>query len=176
MNALDSSVIRHPSSFIMLDGPSIVAALKECGVTHLVWIPDSELGAWEPALRAEPALKLVRVCREGEAIAVAAGLLIGGKRPVVAIQCTGLFEAGDALRNVVHDLKLPLFLIVGVRSWYAHQQQKTSDSCPVFTEPILQAWRLPYSLLTRDHTAADLATAYRQALADGRAGAVLIAE
>ena len=34
----------------MLDGPSVVAALTECGVTHAVWIPDSELGKWEPAL------------------------------------------------------------------------------------------------------------------------------
>ena len=34
----------------MLDGPSVVAALKESGVTHVVWIPDTELGRWEPAL------------------------------------------------------------------------------------------------------------------------------
>jgi sulfopyruvate decarboxylase TPP-binding subunit len=160
----------------MIEGPAAVAALKECGVTHVVWIPDSELGTWEPALRAEPAIQLLRVCREGEAIAVAAGLLLGGKQPIVAIQCTGFFEAGDAFRNVVHDLKLPLFAIVGVRSWYSHQQKATTDSCPVFTEPILQAWRVPYVLLTRQHTAADLEAAYRQARAEDRAGVVLIAE
>ena len=108
--------------------------------------------------------------------AVAAGLMLGGKRPVVLIQCTGLFEAGDSLRNVVHDLKLPLFLVVGVRSYYPHQQGTSTDSCPVFTEPILQAWRLPYVLLDRRHTPADLAAAYRQARAERRAGAVLLAE
>ena len=123
----------------MLDGPSVVAALKDAGVTHVIWIPDSDLGTWELALRADPDLRLIRVCREGEAIAVAAGLLLGGQRPIVAIQCTGLFEAGDALRNVVHDLKLPLFLVVGVRSYYAHQKKdkataqsshaKLKDSC-----------------------------------------------
>lgn len=160
----------------MLDGPSVAAALRASGVTHVIWIPDSELGTWDVALRAEPGLRLVRVCREGEAIAVAAGLLLGGKQPVVMIQCTGLFEAGDALRNVVHDLKLPLFLVVGVRSWYAHQERATADSCPVFTEPILRAWRLPFVLLTRDHNASDLAEAYRQAREEGRSGAVLIAE
>ena len=101
----------------MFDGPSVVAALKECGVSHVVWVPDSDLGTWEPALLAEPGLKLVRVCREGEAIAVAAGLHLGGRRPVVVMQCTGFFEAGDAFRNIVHDLKLPLLFIVGVRSY-----------------------------------------------------------
>ena len=160
----------------MLDGPAVVAALKGCGVTHVIWIPDSELGTWEPALAGPGGLPLVRVCREGEAIGVAAGLLIGGQRPVVLIQCTGLFEAGDALRNLVHDLKLPLFFVIGVRNWYAHQEGKTADNCPVFTEPILQAWRLPYVLLDRRHTPADLAAAYRQARAERRAGAVLLAE
>jgi sulfopyruvate decarboxylase TPP-binding subunit len=160
----------------MIEGREVVAALKESGVTHLVWLPDSEIGTWEAALRAEPAIQLIRVCREGEAMAVAAGLLLGGKQPIVAIQCTGFFEAGDAFRNVVHDLKLPLFVIVGVRSWYAHQQKATADSCPVFTEPVVQAWRVPYVLLTREHTAADLAAAYRQARAENRAGLALIAE
>ena len=160
----------------MLDGPSVVAAFKECGITHVVWIPDSEIGTWEPALRAEPALQLIRVCREGEAMAVAAGLLLGGKRPVVLIQCTGLFEAGDSLRNVVHDLKLPLFLVVGVRSYYPHQQGTSTDSCPVFTEPILQAWRLPYTLLHKGQGADALAAAYRQAQQERRAGAVLLPE
>src|SRR5437660_7182507 len=160
----------------MLDGPSVAAALKECGVTHVVWVPDSELGSWESSLLAEPSLTLIRVCREGEAIAVAGGLLLGGKRPVVLIQCTGLFEAGDSLRNIIHDLKLPLFLIVGVRSYYAHQQGKSRDTCPIFTEPILSAWKIAYSLLDHQSAGADLAKAYRQARAEKRAGAVLIAE
>jgi sulfopyruvate decarboxylase TPP-binding subunit len=160
----------------MLDGPSVAAALRECGVTHVLWLPDSDLGTWEPALRSAHDLALIRVCREGEAFAIAAGLWLGGKQPVIAIQCTGLFEAGDALRNTVHDLKAPLFFIVGVRSWYAHQQGTSTDTCPVFAEPIMRAWQIPYVLLDRNHTAADLGAAYRQARAAGRAGAVLIAE
>src|SRR5262245_48720791 len=160
----------------MLDGPSVVAALKACGVTHAVWIPDTELGAWEAALSSDSDLKLIRVCREGEAIVLAAGLLLGGKQPIVLIQCTGFFEAGDALRNIVHDLNLPLFLVVGVRSWYAHQQGKSMDSCPIFTQPIVEAWRLPYVLFDRTRTADDLAAEYRKARADKRPGVVLLAE
>jgi sulfopyruvate decarboxylase TPP-binding subunit len=160
----------------MLDGPAVVAALKGCGITHVVWVPDSATGTWEAALTADPDLALVRVCREGEAVAVAGGLLLGGRSPVIVVQCTGLFEAGDALRNFVHDLKLPLFFIVGVRSYHAHRQGKSADTCPVFTEPILRAWQLPSVLLDERHTALDLAAAYRQARAENRAGAVLLAE
>jgi sulfopyruvate decarboxylase TPP-binding subunit len=160
----------------MLDGPRVVTALSDCGITHVIWIPDSELGTWEPALAACKNIHLIRVCREGEAMAVAAGLLLGGRRPIVIIQCTGLFEAGDALRNVVHDMKLPLFLIIGLRSYYAYQQGTTRDTCPIFAEPILKTWQIPYELFDRRHTAADLATAYRKAQAENRPGAILIAE
>jgi len=160
----------------MWDGPAVAAALVQCGITDAVWIPDSDLGRWDEALSSDPALRLIRVCREGEAVAVAAGLYLGGRRPLILIQCTGLFEAGDSLRNFVHDLKLPLFFVIGVRSWYAQQQGRTSDTCPVFTEPILQAWRIPYTLLTNQHGPADLASAYHQAWSERRAGAVLLAE
>jgi sulfopyruvate decarboxylase TPP-binding subunit len=160
----------------MLDGSAVAAALKECGVTHVIWVPDTHLGTWEQALLAEPALRLVRVCREGEAIGIAGGLLLGGKKPIVLIQCTGFFEAGDALRNIVHDMKLPLFLIVGLRGHYAHQQGKTGDSCPLFSEPIVQAWKLPYVLFTQEQGSAELVAAYRQAQVEGRAGAILLAE
>jgi sulfopyruvate decarboxylase TPP-binding subunit len=160
----------------MLDGPAVVAALKDCGVTDVVWLPDTELGRWEAAMSGDPRLRLIRVCREGEALAVAAGLLIGGRRPIVLIQCTGLFEAGDALRNVVHDLGLPVFLVVGARSHLAHRQGPTSDTCPQFTEPILRAWRIPYDLLDEHSGPPDLAAAYRRAWDERRAGAVLLAE
>ena len=92
--------------------------------------PTASSGAWDAALSATDGLSLIRVCREGEAFAVAAGLHLGGKKPIVLIQCTGLFEAGDALRNVLHDMRLPLFFVVGVRSYHLHQQKATADTCP----------------------------------------------
>jgi sulfopyruvate decarboxylase TPP-binding subunit len=160
----------------MFDGPLVADALKSCGVTHVVWVPDSVLGQWDAALSNDPGLSLIRVCREGEAVAVAGGLYLGGKRPIVLMQCTGLFEAGDSLRNFIYDLKLPLFFLIGVRSYYAHQQGATADTCPMFTEPILQAWGLSYVVLERRHSPADLAAAYRDAQAHRRAGAALLAE
>jgi sulfopyruvate decarboxylase TPP-binding subunit len=160
----------------MLDGVSVVTGLKQLGVSHVVWLPDSELGTWEAALLAEPSIQVIRATREGEAITIAAGLLIGGKRPVVVIQCTGLFEAGDALRNVVHDLKLPLFLIIGLRGYFAYQKKATVDTCPRFAEPVLSAWQVPFRLLDGRGTVDDLITAYRKSQERSEAGAVFIAE
>ena len=127
-------------------GQDVAVALEAAGFTHVVWLPDSHIGRWEEALESSP-LALVRVTREGEAIALAAGLMLGGARPIVMIQCTGLFEAGDALRNVVYDLQLPLKLLVGVRNGQAFLQSRTNDSAARFTDPIVRAWGIPMSRL-----------------------------
>ena len=154
----------------MTDGPAVVAALEAAGFTHLVWLPDSHLGTWDAALTGSR-LAPVRVCREGEAVAVAAGLILGGAKPLVAIQCTGFFEAGDAIRNVVHDLKLPLKLLIGVRSWRAGREGTSKDNCPHFTERLVQAWELPHRWV--DPATADAATVFR-GLRDDPGPAVLL--
>lgn len=138
----------------MLTGPEVARLLADLGFTDVVWIPDSYLGTWEAGLLAEPRLRLVRATREGEALALAAGLILGGRKPMTIMQCTGLFEAGDALRNVAHDLKLPLRLIVGVRSGLAAKAGPTVDTCPPFVEPFLKAWQLPFAELHPIHESA----------------------
>ena len=158
----------------MFSGVRVGALLREIGITHVVTVPDSTLGRWEEGLE-RSGLGLIRVCREGEAWAVAAGLHLGGKRPLVMIQCTGLFESGDALRNVLHDWKLPIPSIIGYRS-YLNQETLPGDTCLVFTEPILDAWRIEYRLITAASEFEVMAGHLRACLAAGRPGAVLIAE
>src|SRR5690349_18777382 len=121
----------------MFSGTEIVAELKAMGVTHVVWLPDSALGEWEQALSEAPDMKLIRVCREGEAWAIAAGLHLGGARPVVMVQCTGLFESGDSLRNAIYDYGLPLFAVIGYRSAL---NPAANDSARTFTEPNVRSW------------------------------------
>src|SRR5690349_8237144 len=126
----------------MFEGREVARALTHLGITDVVWLPDSAIGPWEAEL--ERALRLVRVCREGEAWAIAAGLYLGGRRPLVMIQNTGLFESGDALRNVLFDMKLPLQALIGYRSYLVPD---SPDSAKRFTEPILKAWGLDYVLI-----------------------------
>jgi sulfopyruvate decarboxylase TPP-binding subunit len=159
----------------MFNGPQIVDLLSELGITHVVWVPDSTLGQWEAALAAAAEIQLVRVCREGETWAVAAGLHLGGARPLVIIQCTGLFESGDALRNAVHDYKLPLFAIVGYRS-YLNQSTLPGDTCLVFTEPILDAWQLDYRLIDSPEKFSLIGEHYIACREAGKPGVALIAE
>ncbi len=159
----------------MFTGPEIAALCTSMGITHVVSIPDSTIGHWHPAIEKSPDLSLVRVCREGEAWGVAAGLYLGGATPLVMIQCTGFFESGDALRNVLHDWKLPIFAIIGYRS-YLNQDTLPGDTCLVFTEPVLDAWRIDYKLIKAHDQLVEIRAHCLACRAAGTPGAALIAE
>jgi hypothetical protein len=89
------------------------------------------------------------------------------------LQTTGLFESGDALRNVLFDLRLPVFAIFGGRSWLV---ENSTDSAKRFTEPILRAWGIDYVLIESDTDRPKLAEHYQRCSSAGKAGAVLVAE
>jgi sulfopyruvate decarboxylase TPP-binding subunit len=140
---------------------NVVDSLIRCGVTHLVWLPDTESGFLFETLRDEPRLKLVPVCREGEAIPLAAGLMVAGQKPVVVIQSTGLFESGDSIRGLAVDCAMPLLMLVGYRGYAGGGP--SADSAATYLEPVLKAWGIPYYVID-DH--ADLNTitrAYQEA-------------
>ncbi len=128
----------------MLTGEQFESLLGELGFTHVVWLPDSTTGTWEAALDGSPRVRLLRVCREGEAWALAAGLWMGGATPLVVMQNTGLFESGDTLRNVLFDLQVPLYAVIGYRNYLT---ENSPDTARRFTEPVVAAWNVSTVLL-----------------------------
>jgi sulfopyruvate decarboxylase TPP-binding subunit len=144
---------------------AVVDALVACGVTHVVWLVDSETGALYDALTSaqqEGRLTTIPICREGEAIAVSLGLLIGGRKPVVIIQNTGLFESGDSLRGQAIDFELPIVMMIGYRGWKADRSMVT-DSAATYLEPVLDAYGVPHHLLSGANFRELIPNAFRQA-------------
>lgn len=157
---------------MIFSGNEIVTELTLMGISHVIWIPDSDLGQWESALESSP-IKLVRICREGEAWPLAAGLFVGGQHPFVVMQTTGLFESGDALRNVAHDLRIPIFGIIGARNWLTPDSQ---DSAKRYGEPILRTWQIDYVLIESKADRPKLQSHYRYCQAAQKPGIVLVGE
>jgi sulfopyruvate decarboxylase subunit alpha len=152
----------------------IVEAMQQCGVSHVVWLPDSESRFMYDALRAST-LKLVPVCREGEAFGIAAGLHLGGKTPVVLIQNTGLFESGDVLRGDILNMELPLLLMVGYRGYHEMVAKKGPvDSAAAFTEPILDTWGITHYLVDTDEDVPKIAKAFQESRDKRHPVAILI--
>ncbi len=117
-----------------LQAATVLDELRRCGVTHVVWLPDSETGYMYEAML-ESDLTLVQICREGESMAVAAGLIMGGKQPVVLIQSTGFYESGDSIRGLCLDLHLPLLFMIGYRGYLGRDRTPTDSAAPGAAPP-----------------------------------------
>ena len=104
---------------------------------------------------------------------MAAGLILGGKTPVVIMQTTGLFESGDALRSILFDLRLPVVSIIGARNWL---NTESRDTARRFAEPVLQAWGFEYQLIATEDDKPQFTNFLKNCLDAGRPGAILLAE
>ena len=156
----------------VLHPAAILAELKKNKITHVVWLPDSETNFMYHQLTADPDVDLIPVCREGETMAVAAGLWLGGAKPVVLIQNTGVFESGDSIRGLGVDVNQPLVMLVGYRGWDRHGA--TRDSAAKFIEHILYAWGINYYLVETDEDASRISEAMDEAERSQKPVAVLV--
>ncbi len=151
---------------------SVQDQLHKNGVTHVIWIPDTESSFLYRRLSADPTLHIVPICREAESMPIAAGLWIGGKKPIVIIQNTGFFETGDSVRGVAVDIGLPLVIMIGYRGWT--RRGVTRDSAARIFEPTLHAWRLNYYLIETDADAERISVAFEEAEQTQRPVACLV--
>jgi sulfopyruvate decarboxylase TPP-binding subunit len=156
-------------------GPeTVLAEMKKNGVTHVVWLPDSETNWLFLLMQKEPSLTLVGVNREGLAFSAAAGIAAGGKRPLILIQNTGLLESGDSLRGWAIGLDVPVVLMVGYRGWTRHGVN--TDTAAVYTERFLNAFGVNYYLVEGDADAPRITIAFEEAKKTKRPVAVLVAD
>jgi sulfopyruvate decarboxylase subunit alpha len=168
----------------------ILAELRKHGVTDVLGVPDNAAKALLDLLAAEPAIRVLTVTREGEAFAIASGLWVGGRTPVVLIQNTGLLETGDALRGTAMRMRVPLVCLVTVRGYArmaARGLRPTArtlnaellsrpdlDSVALLTEPTLSAWGVPWEVLSSDGDTPRLSAAFERAREREQPVAVLI--
>ena len=155
-----------------LHATAVIGELKKIGVTHSVWLPCSGTAAIHRTIMEDPSIHSIPVCREGESMAIAAGLWVGGKVPVVFVQNTGFFESGDSIRGICLNVGIPLVILIGYRGYTRHG--RTTDSAARFIEPILHTWQINYYLLECDEDVDRISLAFEEAQRTLKPVAVLI--
>src|SRR5688572_15496843 len=153
---------------------TLIEEFKKNGVTHVITIPDSETNYLYELMKEQPWLDIIPTAREGETFAIALGLHLAGKVPVVLIQNTGMMESGDSIRGMALDAGFPLLMVVGYRGWTRHGV--ITDSAARYTEPFLNAFRINNYLVEQDIDAPRISTAFEEARATKRPVAVLVGD
>ncbi len=157
-----------------LNPETVLQHMKLAGVTDVVWLPDSETNWLYMLMQAEPSLRLVGVTREGHACSIAAGLHLGGHKPLILIQNTGMMESGDSIRGWLHGLHIPVVLMVGYRGYTRHGVN--SDTAATYTERFLNAFDLNFYLVENDADAPRIAIAFEEAERTQRPVVVLVGD
>ena len=159
----------------MASAQKIVNELKKQKITHAVGVPDNGSARIYELLRSEPGIEVITVTREGEAFAIASGLYVGGKKPVIIIQNTGFLESGDAIRGTVVNMRVPVVVFIGYRGYHNRGREgQWVDSVATFLEPTLKAWNLSYEMLETDSDVPSIARVFEEATETSLPTAVLL--
>jgi phosphonopyruvate decarboxylase len=114
------------------------------------------------------------VNNEGEAVAVAAGARLSGRRPVVLMQNSGLGNAVNPIASLLVPSELGVLFVVSWRGRPGHTDEPQHHLMGAVTPPLLELLSMDHALVDRADVDFDaLLARAEQALNRGRSFALL---
>lgn len=155
-----------------------MTVLREQQVSHVVTVPDwVQLPLHAQLAQGTSGIALINTCNENQAVTTAAGLTLGGQRPLLVMQNQGLYNCINTLRAICLDARIPTVLMVGQfgREFENFGQPSTQSRRLVvrIMEPLLQALGIAYHCLDSAADLPKLGQAFEQA-ARSRSAVVLL--
>jgi sulfopyruvate decarboxylase subunit alpha len=130
-----------------LDNAKVMwSALKAAGIDFAAMLPDSWMAELERLILADSEITSVIVTREDEGIAICAGAQLGGKKPCMIMEGSGIGLSAGVLTRPCILQHIPLLILsshvsgIGELAYY-HWETR------YMLEPVLQALRIPYHTL-----------------------------
>lgn len=141
----------------------LVSALPETWLVHLIRLAEED-----------PAMTLVRVAKEEEAIGVSAGAHLAGVKSALLMQNHGFLAAINPIVSLALLYKIPLLMLISYRGHFGEKDPWQTQGGLV-TESLLRALNIPIWHLNRpDEVARRIADAQTLALAALHPVAVLL--
>jgi len=104
----------NPSRPPSVSARAIVDQMRRCGIDHVTTTPDFVQLSVHARLDApDSGFRTTYCANENQALQVATGLIIGGRKPAVMMQNQGLYNCGNTLRACGLDARMPLFMMIG---------------------------------------------------------------
>ncbi|MEA2090652.1 MAG: sulfopyruvate decarboxylase subunit alpha [Thermoproteota archaeon] len=93
----------------------VFRGMRNVGVDFLVYVPCSILSVAIELAKDSSNIRGVLATREEEAVGIAVGAYLGGKKPCIILQSSGLGNSVNALTSLAITYKVPLLLLVAHR-------------------------------------------------------------
>src|SRR5262252_984892 len=95
---------------------AVCAGLRTVGSRHVVYVPDNPLSHVLRVLREDyREIETTLATREEEAFGIAAGLFVGGVKPTVMLQSSGLGNSINALTSLLIPFQIPVLIVISMR-------------------------------------------------------------
>jgi sulfopyruvate decarboxylase subunit alpha len=125
----------------------VCAGVHAAGIHDVVYVPDNPLSHVLRIFQERfPDVRLLLATREEEAFGIAAGLYLGGRKPAVMLQSSGLGNSLNALTSLVIPYQIPMLIAISMRGddgeWNAAQVPMGRA-----VGPILDAIGIPHSVV-----------------------------
>jgi sulfopyruvate decarboxylase subunit alpha len=153
----------------------VCAGLHAAGSRHVVYVPDNPLSHVLRILRDSfPDVTTTLATREEEAFGIAAGMYLGGARPTVMLQSSGLGNSLNAITSLVVPYQIPMLILISMRGdageWNAAQVPMGRA-----VRPILESMGIPHATVeSAETTAATVELVARTAFDTRVSGACLL--
>src|SRR4051812_30723613 len=104
----------------------VCAGVQAAGSRDVVYVPDNPLSHVLRVFGQQfRDVRLLLATREEEAFGIAAGLYLGGRRPTVMLQSSGLGNSLNALTSLLMPYQIPVLMVISMRGdageWNAAQ-------------------------------------------------------
>ncbi len=154
---------------------TLLQALLDAGVQDVVAVPDTHQRTLIAAIEERPDLRFIQAATEDEATAICAGLIVGGRRPLLQIQHAGLYACVNNLRGLGIDGGFPIVLLAGLLGRDpAKAPGDDFGSMVRLAGPLLDALEIPHHLIDGPADLPHLVAAYGEAEARGGPVALLL--
>jgi sulfopyruvate decarboxylase TPP-binding subunit len=154
---------------------AILNELYELRISHVINVPDTHQRTLLKALSQQSRIKVLTACTEDEAIAINAGLWIGGQRPILSIQQVGLLAALNNVKGISMDGRIPTCMLVGYFGRDVSLPARTNPGRGVhLIEPTLDAWGVAYFPIESPADLPAIRNAYQHSLDHSGPSVVLI--
>jgi sulfopyruvate decarboxylase alpha subunit len=134
----------------------LLESLKASEVDLAIYVPDEVLTPLINGADQDPAMDAFAASREEEAIGIAAGAALGGRRGVVLMQSSGYGNSVNALASLAVPYQLPVLMIIGERGVLG---EFNPVQVPISRtiRPSLDALGIPHRTLEREDEVATVA-------------------
>lgn len=152
----------------------IADTLRESGVNFVCSVPCGLLSGLLANISTKKEIMHVPVTREEEGVGVCAGAYLGGARPALLMQNSGLGNSLNALLSLTGEYELGLILVIGYRG--RKEEEKISAQIPMgeVTEKLLSLIRAEFEIIDSERQIPRLKRMADRAFDHGKIGAVLL--